>query len=415
VPHGDPARGMSRRAEPASFPYAGFLVLAAVIVLAVTTETMPTGLLPDMAASLGVSRPSIGVLVTVYALTVAAVSIPLIRLTRTWPRHALLAAAVVELGLSVILSAASPDYGFLVATRVLGGLGHAVFWATIGAYPGHAVAREHLGRAVGITLGGSTVGFVFGLPLATAIGHSIGWRPTFVAVGAALVVAALAVWRLMPPVRGSDAAPREHRRRDPSVVPVLIICLLALVAMTGHYAFYTYIAAYARDALAVPAGSVGLLLLGNGLAGAAGLLVATTVLARRPLSGMAAALAASAAAVALFALCPGHPRVSLPAMLGWSLAFGLIQPLMQTHLLAEASSGFRDAGNAMYTATFSVGIGGGALVGALWYGGIGLRSLPWVDVAGLMLSVALVSVASGRMRAPRPAEDRSGCPAGQPS
>jgi predicted MFS family arabinose efflux permease len=388
------------------FPYAGFLVLAAVIVLAVTTETMPTGLLPDMAASLGVSRPSIGLLVTVYALTVAAVSIPLIRLTRTWPRHVLLAVAVVELGVSVIVSAVSPNYGFLAATRVLGGLGHAVFWATIGAYPGHAVAREHIGRAVGITLGGSTVGFVFGLPLATSIGHAIGWRPTFAAVGAALLIAALPVWRLMPPVRGSSAAPVEHRRRDPSVVPVLIICLLALIAMTGHYAFYTYIAAYARDALAVPAASVGLLLLANGVAGAVGLLIATTVFARRTVTGMVVSLAASAVGVALFALAPGTPWVALPAMFGWSLAFGLIQPVMQTHLLAEASSGFRDAGNAIYTATFSVGIGGGALVGAVWFDRIGLGSLPWVDVVGLIASVAIIAAARGWMRTARPTHAR---------
>jgi predicted MFS family arabinose efflux permease len=47
---------------------------------------MPTVLLPEMSVSLEVSRPAVGMLVTVYALTVAVTSIPLIRLTRSWPR-----------------------------------------------------------------------------------------------------------------------------------------------------------------------------------------------------------------------------------------------------------------------------------------------------------------------------------------
>ena len=279
---------MTSDSEQARFPYAGFLTLAAVIVLAVTTETLPTGLLPDMSTSLRVPRPEIGLLVTVYALTVALTSIPLIRLTRSWPRHRLLTVATVELGVSVILSALAPTYAALVATRVVGGLGHAVFWATIGAYPGHAVARRHLGRAVAISLAGSTVGFVFGLPLATAVGQLLGWRPTFAVVGAALVVSSVAVHRLAPRVAGSSAIPRGARGASP-LGPVAVVCVLALVAMTGHYAFSTYIAVYARDVLAVPAGAVGVLLLMNGVAGALGLACAGTVLATRPSAGIVSA------------------------------------------------------------------------------------------------------------------------------
>ncbi|MGN6742494.1 MAG: MFS transporter [Amnibacterium sp.] len=378
------------------FPYAGFLVLAVVIVLAVTTEGLPTGLLPEMSTSLGVSRPDVGMLVTVYALTVAAASIPLIRLTRLWPRHLLLTAATVELGASVVLSAVAPSYGGLVATRVLGGLGHAVFWATIGAYSGHALRPEHIARGVAITLGGATVGFVLGLPLTTAIGQAIGWRPTFAVVGVLLLLGGGLVRRFLPRVAGSSATP-QGSSRDRSVVPVLIVCLLALVAMTGHYAFYTYIAAYARDVLTVPPATVAALLLMNGVAGAIGLVCAGTFLAARPHTGIVLGLLVSVAAIGLLASAPRAPWIALPAMFLWSMAFGVLPTLMQTLLLRESSSAFRDTGNSIYTATFNIGIGGGALVGALLYSAVGLGSLPWVDVAVLVLSAVLLVAAGSRL------------------
>ena len=80
----------------------------------------------------------------------------------------------------------------------------------------------------------------------------------------------------------------------------------------------------------------------------------------------------------------------------------MLPTLLQTLLLRESSSAFRDTGNAVYTATFNIGIGGGALVGALLYSAVGLGPLPWVDVGVLVLSAVLVVAASSRLPTTRP-------------
>ena len=84
------------------------------------------------------------------------------------------------------------------------------------------------------------------------------------------------------------------------------------------------------------------------------------------------------------------------------MAFGVLPTLMRTLLLRESSSAFRDTGNAVYTATFTIGIGGGALVGALRYSAVGVGSLPWVDVGVLALSAVLVVATSSRLPTTRP-------------
>ena len=66
--------------------------LAASTFLYVTTETLPIGLLPQIAAGLHAPPSAVGLLVTAYGLMVVVATIPLTRLTRRWPRSRLLAA-----------------------------------------------------------------------------------------------------------------------------------------------------------------------------------------------------------------------------------------------------------------------------------------------------------------------------------
>ena len=59
-----------------AFPWIGLLTLAGAIFVSVTSEFLPTGLLPEMAEGLGVSQSRIGLLVSVFAGTVVVSAAP---------------------------------------------------------------------------------------------------------------------------------------------------------------------------------------------------------------------------------------------------------------------------------------------------------------------------------------------------
>jgi predicted MFS family arabinose efflux permease len=80
-----------------------------------------------MSDCLQVSQSDIGLLVSFYALTVAVTCVPLSFLTRRWRRHRLLAASAAVLGVTSLMAAFAPDYGTVLATRVIGALAHSVF------------------------------------------------------------------------------------------------------------------------------------------------------------------------------------------------------------------------------------------------------------------------------------------------
>ena len=272
------------------FPWAGLLTLSAAVFLSITMEMLPTGLLPDMSRELGVSQPQIGLLVTVFAFSVVVTSIPLTVLTRRMPRNLLLVAVLLVIGLSATLTAIAPNYAIVLVSRVLGGAAHGLFWAVVGAYAAHLVPPAQVARAVAVTTGGGAVALVIGVPLGTLLGHAFGWRLSFGGLAVLMLFGAFMVYRLLPPVKHYSVSTEAQMvvaplRRDVTLVPVIIICLVTGVTMVGQFTLYTYVAPYLTDVLGIASADVGVMLLVMGIAGIGGLALAGTVLGKSPTRG----------------------------------------------------------------------------------------------------------------------------------
>ena len=387
----DPARTRAPK-----LPWPGLLVLAAGVFLSVTTEMLPTGLLPEMSEGLGVAEPYVGLLVSVFAFTVVVTAAPLTALTSRMPRRGLLVAVMIALGLSTLASAVVPEYWMLIAVRLVGGVAHGLFWALVAAYTSRLVPPRLIGRAVSVVLGGGTLALIAGVPLSTVLGQLMGWRPLFAVVGGLTLVGALLVRRMLPAIAGrSDASARGLRAGDPALVPVLVVCAITAATMLGQYAVFTYVAPIITDVVGLETGAVGPLLFVYGVTGAVGLVVAGSPLARHSTAAIVVAMVF--AAMALIAL--GSPIGTVPSLIAfgvWGLAFGAIPPLLQTRLLRAAPSEHRDAASALYTTAFNVGIGGGALVGAVVFGTLGVDALPFLYAA--LLAVIALALVGGMLR-----------------
>ena len=391
----------STRVRAPRLPWPGLLMLAAGVFLSITIEMLPTGLLPEMSEGLGVVEPFIGLLMSVFAFTVVITSTPLTALTSRMPRHGLLVLVLAVLGLTTLASAFVPEYWMLVAVRIVGGVAHGLFWALVAAYASRLVPEGQIGRAVSVTLGGGTLALVAGVPATTVLGQAIGWRPVFAMVAGLTLAGTLAVWRFLPSVAGeAGTTASRFRRGDVALGPVLLVCGVTAATMLGQYAVFTYVAPLITDVVGLQPGVVGPLLLVYGVTGAIGLVVAGSPLARRADRAMLVAMAIAALALVVLGLAPGVVP-SLVAFAVWGLAFGAIPPLLQTRLLQATPARQRDAASALYTTAFNVGIGGGALVGAVLFERVGVQSLPFV-YAAVLVAVAVVLVADTRRRARQP-------------
>lgn len=394
--------GAPRNTTSSTFPWAGLLTLSALIFTSVTSEFLPTGLLPEIGAELGVSESQVGLLVTVFAGTVVLSAAPLSVLTRRYSRKSLVIVVLFVFALANVLAALAPSYEWLVGARVVGGLAHGLFWAVVGAYSAHLVPKHQLGRAIAITGGGGTAAFVLGVPLGTAIGHAVGWRLAFGVIAAIIVILTLVTVKLLPAVShgvvlstGEIPIPMRKDRTVPAVIAVGVI--LILIAF-GHNLFYTYIAPYLIGPVGIdPDGVAGVLFL-YGLAGALGLVLAGTLGDRFPLLTLIGAVAIVMASVLVLGTFAASTPVALVAIFLWGMAFGALPALMQARMMHTASVRVRDAAAAYFTTSFNVAIGGGALMGGIVLDGWGIALLPIVDVAITVVGFALILVVAVAQR-----------------
>lgn len=182
-------------------------VLSLSIFVLGTSEFVITGLLPEMAADLGVSIPEVGYLISAFAVGMI-VGAPLMAvLTLRLPRRTTLVVMLLVVIAAHVAAALTASYPALVAIRVLTAVATGGFWAVAAVVTVSSVAAGDRARALSRLLAGLTVSNVVGIPLGTVVGQHLGWRATFWMI-AALAVAGLAgVLLAVSGRRGAGEAP----------------------------------------------------------------------------------------------------------------------------------------------------------------------------------------------------------------
>lgn len=385
-----------------AFPWVGLLTLSALIFTTVTSEFLPTGLLPDIAAEFEVSEAQVGFLVTIFAASVVVSAAPLATLTRRFARKPLILVVLGVFVLANVLAAIAPTYAVLVIARVLGGLTHGLFWAVVGAYSAHLVPRNQIGRAVAITSAGGTAAFVLGVPVGTAIGHVVGWRLAFIALAFIMVILAIMTVRFLPPVQHLDPLKTGEialpMRKDRTIPAIIVICITVVLLITSHNIFSTYVVPFLIGPGAIdPSAVAGLLFLYGG-GGAIGLVLAGAITDRYPRAGLVIAATVVVVAVLVIGFLPSVTPVLIASVLVWGIAFGGIPTMVHARMLKTASKRMRDIAAAYLTTSFNAAIGGGALIGGLLLTSAGVGVLPFVNAGGLVLAMVFSVLADAWLR-----------------
>jgi len=385
----------------------------------VTAETLPIGLLPQIAGGLGVGTSAVGLLVTAYGLVVVIFTIPLTRLTHRWSRRRLLGVLLLVFSLATALSALAPSYPALLAARVVTALSQAVFWAVVSPAAAALFRPAVRGRALSILYAGSAAAPLAGVPAGTWLGQQAGWRVPFVVLaglGLAILVALRALLPDLPPGRGDT-----DRGTAPDAVRYRVLVLTTALVVTGSFTAFTYINPFLTEVSGFPESAVGPLLLIRGLAGLLGVIVAGMLVQRYGWITLVAAVGGQAVALAAqFALGPAQVAAVI-ATSASSFALAAMTVVLGARVL-EVAPGDTDLAAAGTSTAFNVGITAGALIGSALIAGVGVRSLALVGAVVASAAFAVVAcepalaggrraaLAGGRRAAPAadcPAADRA--------
>ncbi|HIE4799149.1 TPA: MFS transporter [Serratia marcescens] len=366
-----------------------------------TTEFVIVGLIPTIAEQLGVTVPSAGLLVTIYALGVAIGAPVLTALTSRIPRKLLLVGLMVLFTLGNLLAWQSPSYESLVVARLLTGLAHGVFFSIGSTIATSLVAKEKAASAIAIMFGGLTVALVTGVPLGTFIGQQFGWRETFLAVSLIGAVATLASVILVPSnIKNQGSASVREQLKVLTHPRLLLIYAITALGYGGVFTTFTFLAPMMQELAGFSAPTVSWILLAYGVAVAVGNIWGGKLADRhgavRALSFIFAALAVL---LLVFQFTASHSIAALLTVIVMGVfAFGNV-PGLQVYVVQKAAQytpNAVDVASGLNIAAFNIGIALGSVIGGQTVASLGLAQTPWIGALIVVVALLLVSF-SGRL------------------
>ena len=219
------------------------LLLSAAGFTVLTTEFVIVGLLPAIARDLEVSIPQAGLLVTLFAFTVAAFGPFLTAYFARFERRKLFISVLIMFGLANTLAAFAPNIWVMAIARLIPALGLPVFWALASETAVDIVGPDYAGRAIAKIGFGIVCATVFGIPVGTLISDAFGWRSAFGILAVIAFAKALLLFIYLPKtnLHQHQVSFRSQFKilRSPLMMGHV---LLSILVFSGMFTAYTYLA-----------------------------------------------------------------------------------------------------------------------------------------------------------------------------
>ncbi|TWA62605.1 putative MFS family arabinose efflux permease [Azospirillum brasilense] len=384
-------------------PLASLLALAMAAFITILTETLPAGLLPQMAQGLGVTEAWVGQTVTIYAAGSLVAAIPLTAATQGVRRRPLLLAAIAGFVVANTVTTFSGSFALTLVARFLAGVSAGLMWALLAGYAARMVPDHQKGRAIAVAMVGTPLALSLGVPAGTFSGNLVGWRVCFGIMSALALALMLWVRVALPDVAGQAAGRRLSPGRVFTLAGVRPVLFVVLAFVLAHNILYTYIAPFLTAS--GMEGRTDLVLLLFGVASLLGIWIVGALI-----DGHLRALTlASTGLFGLSALALGvagdAPAVVLAAVAAWGLAFGGAATLFQT-ALARTAGDTADVAQSMLVTAWNSAIAGGGIVGGMLLERLGVGA--FAPALLLLLAAALLVVWGARRHGFPPPADATG-------
>jgi MFS transporter, DHA1 family, inner membrane transport protein len=360
------------------------------------TEFAPMGMLPGIAADLGVSIPAAGLLVSAYALGVL-IGAPLMTLaTGKVPRRYLLIGLMAIFTLGNLLSALATDYQSLLIARVVTSLNHGAFFGVGSVVAASVVPPEKRAGAVAAMFMGLTLATIGGVPLATWFGELLGWRTAFWGIAGLGLVAMASLWFALPNVPLPKSAGVMAEIRVLGRGPVLAALTLTVVGSSAMFTVFTYIAPILHGQAQASTAFITAMLVLFGVGLTLGNVWGGKAADRSVDRTLIVSLLVLIAVLLVLPATLGWSLSTALAILVWGIAsFALVPPLQMR--VMDAAKDAPNLASAVNIGAFNLGNAiGAALGGAVINAGLGYSAVSFAGA--LMAGLGLVLTLAWRAR-----------------
>ncbi|WP_312048881.1 MFS transporter [Acinetobacter courvalinii] len=373
-------------ASPERLPLLQLLALTLASFLATANETIPAGLLDQIATGFMTSEAWAGQTVTLCALGAGIAAIPLTVLTKKYPQRNLLLISLITFSVCNLLTALSTHFIFVLCLRFIIGLATGLAWSILATYA-RSMAPPHLqGRALAIAMLGIPLALALGVPLSAWLSAFIGWRNIFIILSITALL--LTVWVFF-------RVPNYHKNTSqryvalktvftmPGVRPILF---LVMAWILSHYLLYTYITPLLTD-LGLKT-QIDFILLVFGLSTLLGIWLIGLLVDQHLKKLIFISLTTFLIISVLLSLSFNHLGLMLFTVftLIWGLSFSGAPTLLQT-VLANAARENADIAQSLLVTVFNLSFACSGIIGGILLETLGTHYFPFLIT--FILAVAL--------------------------
>jgi MFS transporter, DHA1 family, inner membrane transport protein len=359
----------STAADPSASPVRTRRILPGILALALggfaigTTEFAIMGLLPQAVADLGVGLPAGGILISAYALGVV-VGAPLLaaglaRVDRKVSALSLMVMFVIGHAASLL----APDFATMLVARFISGLPHGAYFSAAALAAAHLAGPARRGQATAWVMAGLSVANLVGVPLATWLGQSAGWRWMFIITGVFGAATIAAVAWLVPAIPAPAGASVRGELTALRSGALWRAVLVGTIGFAGMFALYTYIAPVFVEVGGMPERLVPVIMALYGLGMVAGTLLGGSWSDRSATRTLQWMLGIVAVALAAFSVTAPWWVLSLVPLLAAATAASALVPSLQV-LLVDAAPHAPQLSGALNHSALNLANAMGAWVGA---------------------------------------------------
>src|SRR5678815_5575111 len=172
----------AERSAPRS-AWVAFILTFGLMISDYVSRQVLLAVFPFLKAEWGLTDTQLGSLVSILAVMVGVLTIPISFMADRMGRVKSIAAMACLWSLATIACGLAANYGQMFAARAVVGIGEAAYVTAGGAILMHAFPAKLRSTVMGIFLGGALFGSVIGVATGGIVAARIGWQWAFIFVG----------------------------------------------------------------------------------------------------------------------------------------------------------------------------------------------------------------------------------------
>ena len=373
------------------------LILTIGVFSIINTEMGVIGILPLISSSYGIDIATAGLLVSLFALTVAISGPTLPLLFSRYDRKKIMILVLTIFLVCNIISAFAMNFNVVVIARVLPAFFHPVYVSLAFSVASSSVKPEDIPKSVSKIMIGVSAGMVLGVPIVSYIASITSLKVAMLSFALVNAIALIATILFIPPM------PVRKRLSYGAQLGILKelnvwISIIAVIFLNGAiFGVYSYLAEYLASITKLSDGLISIMLLVYGLANIIG-----NVIAGRLLSNQANRFVVSLpfVLIGVYIMLFYLGQFTMPMafiILAWGVLAGAGANINQ-YWITSAAPHVPDFANGLFLVATNLGTSMGAVICGFFISQMGTEYIVFGGILFLVLSIIAILFRTGEQK-----------------